>query len=126
TLLVWSATSTNEALSGGAATTYLRKHLINVVIGGLLFAAVLVTDYRRIRLVTPLLYLASVVGLVLVLVMGSTVNGSRSWLMIGGLSIQPSEFAKLAVVVGMALIVAERTESSGGRRVNGLDVLLML
>ena len=42
--------------------------------------------------------------------MGTTINGSRSWLMLGGLSIQPSEFAKLAVVVGMALVVAERAE----------------
>ena len=53
------------------------------------------------------------VGLVLVLVMGSTINGSRSWLMLGGLSVQPSEFAKLAVVIGMALVVAERAEGAG-------------
>ena len=49
----------------------------------------------------------------LVLVMGTTINGSRSWLQVGGLSIQPSEFAKLAVVIGMALVVAERTERRG-------------
>lgn len=126
TLLVWSATSSNDALTGGTSAAYLRKHLINVVIGILLFAAVLVTDYRRIRMLTPLLYLGSIVGLVLVLVMGSTINGSRSWLLIAGLSIQPSEFAKLAVVVGMALIVAERTESGSSRRVRGFDVLLLL
>ena len=44
--------------------------------------------------------------------MGSTINGSRSWIQLGGMSIQPAEFAKLAVVIGMALLVAERTEGS--------------
>lgn len=126
TLLVWSSTATNEALTGGASAAYLRKHLINIVIGVLLMLGVMVIDHRRVRLLAPLLYLGSVVGLLLVLVMGSTINGSRSWLLIGGMSIQPSEFAKLAVVVGMALIVAERIESAGGRRVNGVDVALML
>ena len=52
----------------------------------------------------PFVYLASIGGLVLVLTMGSTINGSRSWLRLGGMSIQPSEFAKLAVVIGMALL----------------------
>jgi rod shape determining protein RodA len=85
------------------------------------------TDHRWVRILAPLVYVASVVGLLLVLVMGSTINGSRSWLMVGGLSIQPAEFAKLAVVIGMALLVAERTEGSWKQReVRHLDVLGML
>jgi rod shape determining protein RodA len=42
------------------------------------------------------------------------------------MSIQPSEFAKLAVVIGMALVVAERTEGRWGRRVRSLEVVAML
>ena len=84
------------------------------------------TDHRWVRIVTPLVYVASVVGLLLVLVMGTTINGSRSWLMLGGLSIQPAEFAKLAVVIGMAMLVAERTENSRARRVGVADVAMML
>jgi rod shape determining protein RodA len=61
-------------------------------------------------------------GLVLVLTSGTTVNGSRSWLQLGSLSVQPSEFAKLAVVIGMALLVAERTE--GLRRPLGLGTVV--
>ena len=50
---------------------------------------------------------------------------SRSWIDLGGMSIQPSEFAKLAVVIGMALLVAERHD---GRRtaVGAVEVLGML
>jgi rod shape determining protein RodA len=79
-----------------------------------------------VRIVTPLVYVASIVGLLLVLVMGTTINGSRSWLMLGGLSVQPAEFAKLAVVIGMAMLIAERTENSRARRVGLQDVVLML
>jgi rod shape determining protein RodA len=110
TLLVWSATSHRVDLTGGDSTAYLRKQLVNVVIGLVLMVVVLSTDHRWVRIVAPLVYLGSVAGLVLVLMMGSTVNGSRSWLQLGGMSIQPSEFAKLAVVIGMALWVAERAD----------------
>ncbi len=126
TLLVWSATASNDVLTGGHSTAYLHKQLVNVVIGLVLAAAVMATDHRWVRIVTPLVYLASIAGLVLVLVMGTTINGSRSWLMLGGLSVQPAEFAKLAVVIAMAMLVAERTENSRGRRVGVVDVALML
>ncbi len=125
TLLVWSATSSNDVLTGGDSTAYLHKHLVNIMIGLVLAAAVMATDHRWVRIVTPLVYVASVIGLLLVLLMGTTINGSRSWLMLGGLSIQPAEFAKLAVVIGMAMIIAERTENSRQRRVGLVDVALM-
>jgi rod shape determining protein RodA len=114
-LLVWSATSSREGLTGGDPTAYLKKQLVNVAIGVVLMVVVLATDHRWVRIIAPLVYLAALGGLVLVLVMGSTINGSRSWLQLGGMSIQPSEFAKLAVVIGMALWVAERAEVRRGR-----------
>jgi rod shape determining protein RodA len=125
TMLVWSATSSNDLLTHGDSTAYLHKHLVNILIGLVLAAAVMATDHRWVRIVTPLVYVASIVGLLLVLVMGTTINGSRSWLMLGGLSIQPAEFAKLAVVIGMAMIIAERTENSRKRQVGMVDVALM-
>src|SRR4051812_34763193 len=125
-LLVWSATVHRVDLTGGDSTAYLRKQLVNIVIGLVLLAAVTVCDHRWVRIVAPFVYLLSVAGLVLVLTMGSTINGSRSWLRLAGMSIQPSELAKLAVVVGMALVLAERSEGRWRRRVGSVDVLLML
>jgi rod shape determining protein RodA len=125
-LLVWSATSTRDDLTGGDPQAYLWKQVVNIAIGLVLLGAVFVTDHRWVRIVAPLVYLASVVGLVLVLTMGTTVNGSQSWLMLGGLSIQPSEFAKLAVVIGMALVVAERAEGRWRGHVGLAEVALML
>jgi rod shape determining protein RodA len=127
TLLVWSATVNRETLTGGDPTAFLKKQLVNIAIGVVLGVMITATDHRWVRILAPLVYVASVAGLVLVLAMGTIVNGSRSWLMVGGMSIQPAEFAKLAVVIGMALLVAERTEGSWKQReVRHLDVLGML
>lgn len=126
TLLVWSATATRASLVGDDSTAFLRRQLVNVAIGVVLAVVVVATDHRWLRIVAPLVYLVSVVGLVLVLVMGSTINGSRSWLRLGGMSIQPAEFAKLAVVVGMALLVAERAQASWRRSVGTREVVGML
>jgi rod shape determining protein RodA len=127
TVLVWSATVTRDDLTGGDPTSYLKKQLVNIAIGIVLGVMITATDHRWVRILAPLVYVGSVIGLALVLVMGSTINGSRSWLMIGGMSIQPAEFAKLAVVIGMALLVAERTENSlRQRQVKHLDVIGML
>ncbi len=125
-LLVWSATSHRVDLTGGDSTAYLRRQVVNIVIGLMLMAAVTVTDHRWVRIVAPFVYLASVAGLALVLTSGSTVNGSRSWLRLAGLSIQPSELAKLAVVIGMALVLAERADGRWRSRVGTIEVLAML
>jgi rod shape determining protein RodA len=111
-VLVWSATADRTDLTAGDPEAYLKRHLVNIAIGVVLAVMVAATDHRWVRILTPLVYAASVAGLVLVLAMGSTINGSRSWIQVGGLSVQPAEFAKLAVVIGMALLVAERTEGS--------------
>src|SRR5680860_398814 len=127
TLLVWSATINRENLTGGDPNSYLKKQLVNIAIGIVLAVMITATDHRWVRILAPLVYVASVVGLVLVLVMGTTINGSRSWLMLGSLSIQPAEFAKLAVIIGAAMLVAERTECSlRQRQVKHLDVLGIL
>jgi len=117
-LLVWSAT---RHQSGSA---YLARHLLNTGIGLGLAAAVTRVDFRGLRAYAPWLYLASVAGLVLVLTpVGSTINGSHSWIQLpGGFSIQPSEFAKVALCVGLAVILAERGER--GQPPSHRDVLV--
>jgi rod shape determining protein RodA len=115
TLLVWSATSSDESLNQGEPTVYAVRQVINFGIGAVLGLVVAATDYRWVRIWTPVVYVASIVGLALVFVpgVGQEINGARAWVDLGGLSLQPAEFAKLAVIVSMALVVAEKAE---GRR----------
>lgn len=112
-LLVWSATAHRPSLTGGDPQTYLLKQILNILVGVVIAVPVAMIDHRRLRLYAPACYLLVVAGLVLVLVLGATVNGSQSWIRLpGGFSLQPGEFAKVAVVVGMALVLAERRENS--------------
>jgi rod shape determining protein RodA len=110
-LLVWSATRVRLEDAGADPRGMLYRHLVNLAIGLGLAAAVALLDSRKLRLYTPVLYLGSVLGLVLVLTpLGYSVHGSHSWFRLGGLSVQPSEFAKVALCAGLALLLAEQRE----------------
>ncbi|WP_238695491.1 rod shape-determining protein RodA [Ornithinimicrobium flavum] len=102
-LLIWSAT---HAWAGSALAV---RHLVNAAIGIVLALALVAVDVRWLRAVAPWLYLGGLAGLALVLTpLGQTVNGSRSWLFLpGGFSLQPAELAKIALVIGLAMILAE-------------------
>jgi rod shape determining protein RodA len=124
-LLVWSATKPRLLESGQNPNEFLERHLLNLAIGlmlGVVFAAV---DYRALRAYAPLIYVASCLGLVAVLVVGTTINGAHSWIVLGGgFQVQPSEFAKVALVAGMAVLLAERHTQERSSR--GRDVPLVL
>lgn len=119
-LLVWSATRRTMG------ETLVTKHLVNLVIGLTLGAGVSLVDYRGLRAYVPALYLASMAGLLVVLTpLGSTINGSHSWIVLpAGFSVQPSEFAKVALVVAMALLLSEQRDADDTPR--HADVLLAL
>jgi rod shape determining protein RodA len=119
--LVWAATKPQ-----GVGTSYLKKDILNIAIGlGLAVVAALV-DYRTLRAYTPVLYVASVFGLLVVLTpLGATINGAHSWITLGGgFEIQPSEFAKVAVVLGVAMLLSEKRDHITEPTRN--DVLLSL
>jgi rod shape determining protein RodA len=93
--------------------SYLKRHLINVVIAMVLgfFASRL--DYRWLRAYTPLLYIGSVMLLLVVFIpgLGTSIAGARAWIDLpGGFTIQPSEFAKIAIIIMMAAILAEKRD----------------
>lgn len=122
TLLVWSSTRTWAPGSTGL----LKKHVLNEVIGVVLCAAVAMVDHRAVRAYAPLVFLFSLIGLGLVLTpLGATINGSHSWILLGGgFAVQPSEFAKLGLVLVTAMLLAQPVE--GSDRPRGVDVLLAL
>lgn len=75
-------------------------------IGLVLMSTVAAVDYRRIQRWHRALLGGAVIGLVLVLTpLGTEVRGTKGWFRIGGLALQPSEFAKLALIVGLAIIL---------------------
>jgi rod shape determining protein RodA len=109
TLLVWSSTRTELAQAGANPNTYLEKQLLNIAIGLVLMIAVSLIDYRILRVYTPLVYVAACLGLLAVLSpLGTTVNGAHSWISLpGGFQIEPSEYAKIGMIMMLAVILGE-------------------
>ena len=109
TLLVWSATQPGLLHSGSDPRTYLMKQLLNIALGLAFMAAVAFLDYRQLRLYAPIVYGLSCLGLLVVLTpLGSIVNGAHSWISLpGGFQIEPSEYAKLSVILMTAMLVGE-------------------
>ncbi len=111
-VLVWAATRQHQLDLHADPQLYLKKHLINLAIGLILGGVVAVVDYRALRTYAPIVYVLSCIGLVAVLAVGSTVNGAHSWILLpAGFAIQPSEFAKFALIVGMAMLLIERARA---------------
>jgi len=125
-LLVWSATRQRMIDADLDPQAFLKRHLVNAAIGLVVGAAAAMVDYRSLQAYAPLVYLASCAGLVAVLSpLGTTINGAHSWIVLGGgFQLQPAEFAKVALVVGMALLLAEHRDRETTPR--GGDVVLVL
>ena len=114
-MMVLSASSVEALRSYGGAWVFFRRQLMWVGIGSLALAGAAVVDYRHWRrAVIPLLG-GSVFLLVLVLLpgVGITAGGSSRWLGTASFRVQPSELAKLAVLVFGADLLARRAELVG-------------
>jgi rod shape determining protein RodA len=123
-LLVWSATREKQITMGNDPETYLKRHLLNVAIGLVLSFFVSRLRYSMLRAYTPILYVLSLLGLAFVLTR-PPVYGAKAWINLpAGFSVQPSEFAKIAIVLGMAMILAEKRDGEDEPR--GVDVVQAL
>ncbi|MDT0307827.1 rod shape-determining protein RodA [Streptomyces sp. DSM 44917] len=113
TLLVYSATRGRMDLNNGEPEFFLVRHFFNVCVGAGLAAVMVWLGHVRLRTAVPVLYGLSLLLSVLVLSpLGSTVNGSRSWIQLGGgFAFQPSELVKVGVVLAMATLLSASLES---------------
>ncbi|MCH0566755.1 MULTISPECIES: rod shape-determining protein RodA [unclassified Streptomyces] len=112
-LLVFSATRNRTVINQGDPYYFLIRHLMNTGIGLALMIGTVWLGHRALRNAVPVLYGLSVLGILLVLTpLGSTVNGAHSWIVLGGgFSLQPSEFVKVTIILGMAMLLAARVDA---------------
>ncbi|MDQ0713363.1 rod shape determining protein RodA [Streptomyces luteogriseus] len=113
TLLVYSATRNRTELNQGDQYYFLVRHLLNTGIGLALMAGTIWLGHRALRTAVPVLYGFSLLLILLVLTpLGSTINGAHSWIQLpGGFSLQPSEFVKVTIILGMAMLLAARVDA---------------
>ena len=94
---------------------YLLRQLVGGAMGVVLLALAAHVDYRRLRLIAWPLLVGTLVALIIVILPGTETiaparNGARRWLEIGPLVVQPSEFAKLTLLVWTAALAVRKQE----------------
>ncbi|MEK7671797.1 MAG: FtsW/RodA/SpoVE family cell cycle protein, partial [Bacteroidota bacterium] len=108
--VVYSASSTRAFEKTGSSEDLMVKHAVKVLMS---FAAMFVfmnIDYKKYKKVTKPVLLGAVVLLLLTLALGGEVNGATRWLRFGGLGLQPSEFAKYALIFHLCGLMSEKKE----------------
>ncbi|MFF2021373.1 rod shape-determining protein RodA [Streptomyces sp. NPDC058171] len=112
-VLVYSSTRNRTELNQGDPYYFLFRHLLNTGIGITLMIGTIWLGHRTLRTAVPVLYGISVFLVLLVLTpLGATINGAHAWIVIGGgFSLQPSEFVKITIILGMAMLLAARVDA---------------
>lgn len=126
-VMVFSASSTTEVLSEGDLSDsafYLQRTLLFGAVGLLVMHLTARHGLVPVRRLTPAILVGSLLLLVAVLAIGTSVNGSTRWIGSGFLQMQPSELAKVALVLYAADLLARRPKRA--RTLGGMMPLLLV
>jgi cell division protein FtsW len=107
-VMVYSATSGSAVLGHANPQGYVERQALFAFAGLVALLVLSRLDLEKLRALAPTLILAAAILCLGVLAVGSRVNGARRWIDVGPLAFQPSEFAKLALVVWTAAYFSRR------------------
>lgn len=110
-LSIYSSTYQKE---GQLWQTIYQRQILWIILGLLLFLVVANTNYRRLWDWTYILYIAAFFFLLLVFVLGTTRLGAQRWLRLGWFNFQPSELAKIAIVIFLARYFSRKSSDDTG------------
>ncbi|MDD6572065.1 MAG: putative peptidoglycan glycosyltransferase FtsW [Thermoflexaceae bacterium] len=125
-IILYSTSSYNGRLKTGDPAFYLKRQMLNTIIGIVCMEIVSRIDYRRWKVFALYGYVAAIIMTLLVAFspLGVTLNGARRWLGIGNYSFQPAEFAKIALIIFLAAFVCELGKNI--KRIKSLGAIMVL
>ncbi len=109
-LLIYSATASSVGYY------YLRLQVVWIVVGFIGMALMASFDYLKLRTYSGLIYGAAVGLLLVVFFIGRVVLGAQRWIPLGPRSIQPSELAKIALIIMLATLLSKKKEGAVDNR----------
>ena len=112
-VMLYSTSSYNGEVKFGDAAFYLKKQLFATVLGLIAMGMIANIDYHVWMRFGKAAYLLALALCVSVIFIGTTVNGSKRWLRLGPLSFQPSDFAKLCVIIFLATMISRMPKQMG-------------
>jgi rod shape determining protein RodA len=107
-LLAIGVASVYSATYDAGASMYFNRQLIWTGIGILLMLIIMVIPFRTLQLLSYPLYGFSILLLIVVLIAGKMVAGSKSWFGVAGFGLQPSEIVKVTTILALASYLSER------------------
>jgi rod shape determining protein RodA len=122
-LMVYTATRDELQAAGLSPTYYVKKQAIFMALGVVVMLAVMAIDYRRYRDWAAAIYGLTILMLLAVYAVGHKSRGSQAWFQIGNYQLEPSEFAKIGLIVALASYCAA---AKGQLRARSLLVVLLL
>ena len=125
-VMVFSATSASAALGEGDPMTFVVKQGAYALSGLVLLALASRFDYHRLRALAPILLVGALVLCVAVLVVAPPINGAHRWFLVGPISVQPSELAKVAVCVWACALCPPPTPRTMGELLKPLGLVVGL
>lgn len=111
TIVIYSASHTQLIASGLSPWHFVNKQLLASGIGLVLLVIIISIDYRVWKRWVKVIYLSSFLLLTTVLLLGDAVFGSKRWVKLGPLSIQPSELAKIAIILVLARFFEKKEQA---------------
>lgn len=108
--VVYSASSTWALLKSGSSERLLGSHALKVLLGFAAIFAFMQIDYRKYRKLTKPILIGTVFLLVVTLALGGEVKGATRWLRFWGFGLQPSEFAKYALIFHLCVLLSEKRD----------------
>ncbi|MFA5127343.1 MAG: rod shape-determining protein RodA [Patescibacteria group bacterium] len=95
---------------GGSDFLVFRKQIIFIIAGLVLFFLTAGVNYKVWSTFSKLIYILFIAVLVLVLFLGTEIKGTTGWIILGPLSLQPVEFAKLGLIIWLARYFADHAK----------------
>lgn len=106
--VVYSASSTWAMEKFGESNRLLNLHAMKVLLGLVALFIGMTIDYKKYKKLTKPAVILSILFLMVTLVLGGEVKGATRWLRFGGLSLQPSEFAKFALLFHLCTLISTK------------------
>jgi len=127
-IFIYSSSGVYGLTELGDKAYFLKRHLLFLILGFFLMGLTMAIDYRHIRKAAKPLLLLSIFLLVLVLIpqIGQSGFGARRWFKLGVYHFQPSEFAKLAIMIYVADFLARKKIQINDFTRGFLPVILIL
>lgn len=128
-VMVFSASSSMTVVDskyGNDSLFFTKKQLMWAGLGTFLMLMLMNIHYEKYKKLFVLLFFGTLILLMIVPFIASNINGARSWIGIGGFGIQPTEFAKLAIILYLASIIAKKDEKFRDFKKGLLPVMIVV